>query len=124
MVTGLAALLAAGAFTGSAARASATAPAPASPAVFAPCSGCHSLQQGKTVFGPSLAGVSGRKAGSLPGYAYSKALKNSGITWNAATLDAWLTSPRKMVPGTRMPFMGIPDPAKRKAVVDFLLTLK
>ncbi len=76
------------------------------------------------MFGPSLAGVAGRKAGSVAGYAYSAALKSSGLTWNAATLDRWLTSPQKAVPGTRMPFAGIADPAKRKQVVDYLLSLK
>lgn len=74
--------------------------------------------------GPSLASVAGRKAGSLPGYTYSDALKASGLTWNEATLDKWLASPRETVPGTKMPFMGISDPARRKQVIDYLLTLK
>lgn len=95
----------------------------APPPVFAQCSGCHSIQPGRHVFGPSLAGVAGRRAGSVADYAYSQALKGSGLTWNAATLDRWLTAPQKLVPGTRMPFGGIPDKARRKAVIDFLLTL-
>ncbi len=99
-----------------------TAPRPAP--VFAPCASCHSIEPGKTVFGPSLAGISGRKAASLPGYAYSPALKSSRLTWNAATLDRWLRDPRKLVPGTKMPFGGIADAKTRKAVVDYLLTLK
>lgn len=97
---------------------------PARPAVFAQCAACHSTESGKNIFGPSLAGVSGRRAGSLPGYSYSDALKNSGLVWNAASLDRWLTSPQRTVPGTKMPFTGIADPAKRKQVVDYLLTLK
>lgn len=97
---------------------------PARPAAFAQCAACHSTEPGKTVFGPSLANVAGRRAGSLPGYAYSPALKSSGLTWNAATLDRWLTSPQRMVPGTKMPFAGIADATKRKQVVDYLLTLK
>lgn len=97
--------------------------APARPAAFAQCAGCHSTEPGKNVFGPSLAGISKRRAGSLPGYAYSPALKKSGITWNANTLDRWLTSPSKTVPGTRMPFGGVQDPATRKALVNYLLTL-
>ncbi len=97
--------------------------APARPAAFAQCAGCHSTEPGKNVFGPSLAGISKRRAGSLPGYAYSPALKKSGITWNAQTLDRWLTSPSKTVPGTRMPFGGVQDPAARKALVGYLLTL-
>lgn len=97
--------------------------APARPAAFAQCAGCHSTEPGKNLFGPSLAGVSKRRAGSLPGYAYSPALKKSGIAWNAQSLDRWLTSPQKAVPGTKMPLAGVPDPAARKALVSYLLTL-
>ncbi|MEZ5689931.1 MAG: c-type cytochrome [Caenibius sp.] len=97
---------------------------PARPAAFSQCTGCHSTEPGKALFGPSLAGVAGRRAGSLPGYTYSPALKASGLTWDAATLDKWLTSPRKAVPGTKMPFAGIADPAQRKQVVDYLMTLR
>lgn len=93
------------------------------PAAFAQCAGCHSTEPGKNLFGPSLAGISGRRAASLPGYAYSPALKKSGITWNAKSLDRWLTAPQKAVPGTRMPLGGVQDPATRKALVDYLLTI-
>ena len=96
---------------------------PPAPAAFAQCVACHTVQPGRNGFGPSLAGVAGRRAASLPGYAYSEALKKSGVTWNAATLDRWLKGPSKLVPGTRMPFGGIPDAAKRKQVVDYLLKL-
>ena len=74
--------------------------------------------------GPSLAGVAGRKAGSVPGFAYSDANKASGLTWDEKTLDTYLTNPMKMVPGTKMTFAGLPDPAQRKAVIDYLKTLK
>lgn len=94
------------------------------PPVFAQCASCHATEPGKTVFGPSLHGVGGRKAGSLPGYDYSPALKKSKITWNAATLDRWLAAPQKTVPGARMPFGGIQDPASRRALVTYLLSLK
>lgn len=93
------------------------------PAAFAVCAGCHSTQAGKTVFGPSLAGIGGRRAGTLEGYAYSPALKSSGLTWNAKTLDRWLTAPKKMVPGTKMPFNGIQDHATRDEVIAYLLKL-
>ena len=96
---------------------------PPAPAAFAQCAACHTVQPGRNGFGPSLAGVAGRRAASLPGYAYSEALKKSGLTWNAATLERWLKGPQKLVPGTRMPFGGIPDAAKRKQVVDYLLKL-
>lgn len=95
----------------------------ARPPAFAQCAGCHSTQAGKTLFGPSLAGVGGRRAGTLPGYAYSPALKASGLTWNAKTLDRWLASPKKTVPGTKMPFNGIQDPKSREQVIAYLLTL-
>jgi cytochrome c len=95
----------------------------ARPAAFAVCAGCHSTQAGKTVFGPSLAGIGGRRAGTLEGYAYSPALKSSGLTWNAKTLDRWLTAPKKMVPGTKMPFNGIQDRATRNQVIAYLLKL-
>lgn len=94
------------------------------PPAFAQCASCHSTELGKTVFAPSLYGVGGRKAGSLPGYDYSPALKNAKITWNAATLNRWLASPQKTVPGTRMPLGGIQDPATRRALVAYLLALK
>lgn len=96
----------------------------ARPPAFAQCASCHSVEPGKTVFGPSLHGVGGRKAGSLPGYDYSPALKKAKITWNAATLDRWLAAPQKVVPGTRMPFGGVQDPATRRALVTYLLSLK
>lgn len=73
---------------------------------------------------PSLAGVVGRKAGSIAGFAYSDANKASGLTWDEKTLDTYLTNPMKMVPGTKMTFAGIPDAAKRKEVIDYLKTLK
>jgi cytochrome c len=97
---------------------------PNRPPAFAQCLACHTTEHGRNGFGPSLAGVSGRQAGSLPGYGYSAALQSSGLIWNGVTLDRWLTSPQRTVPGTRMPFSGIADPAQRKQVVDYVLTLK
>ena len=97
---------------------------PAPPAAFAQCAACHSVEPGRTVFGPSLAGVAGRQAGAVPGYAYSPALAGSGLTWNAKTLDRWLAGPQRLVPGTKMPFGGMTNPAQRKQVVDYLMTLR
>ncbi len=94
------------------------------PPAFAQCMSCHSVEAGKNVVGPSLHGVVGRKAASLPGYAYSDALKASGLTWDKATLDKWLTSPAKLVPGTKMGFFGFTDAAKRKEVIDYLAKQK
>jgi cytochrome c len=94
------------------------------PPALAACTACHTLEAGKNGFGPSLFAVGGRKAASLPGYAYSDALKASGLTWDAATLDRWLSGPQKLVPGTRMPYAGVPDPKRRDDVVEFLMALK
>ena len=101
-----------------------TADAPAKPIAFAACATCHSVSAGQNGIGPSLAGVFGRKAASLPSFDYSAAMKASGKTWDEATLDSFLTSPMAAVPGTRMTYMGQSDPAKRKAVIDYLKTLK
>jgi cytochrome c len=96
----------------------------AAPADFAICAACHSTEAGKTLVGPSLAGIIGRKAGSVAGFAYSDGVKNLGITWDEASLDKWLTNPAAMAPGTKMTFPGYPEAEKRKAVIDYLKTLK
>lgn len=94
------------------------------PAAFAQCAVCHAVEAGKNGVGPSLAGVFGRKAGTVAGYTYTDANKNSGLTWDEATLDEYLTAPAKKVPGTKMTFAGYPDAAKRKEVIEYLKTLK
>ncbi|MFM5929392.1 MAG: c-type cytochrome, partial [Novosphingobium sp.] len=94
------------------------------PPEFTQCVSCHAIKPGVNAVGPTLFGVFGKKAGSVAGYAYSDANKNSGLTWDEATLDEYLTAPMKKVPGTKMAFAGIPDAAKRKAVIDFLKTVK
>jgi cytochrome c len=101
-----------------------TAAADKKPLAFAQCMSCHAVEPGKHGVGPSLAGVFGTKAGSVAGFSYSDANKNSGLTWDEATLDTYLTSPAKLVPGTKMTFVGMPDAAKRKEVIDYLKTLK
>ena len=72
--------------------------------VFRKCQACHSMEPGKTILGPSLAGIMGRKAGSDPGYNYSPSMKQANIVWDAKTLDAYLSDPQKVVPGNKMPF--------------------
>ena len=84
------------------------------------CAICHTVEPGKNKIGPSLYGVVGRKAGSVPGYDYSDANKKSGITWTEAELDKYLANPRQVVPGTKMLFVGLENPAERKAVIDYL----
>lgn len=94
------------------------------PPAFGICRSCHSIEKGQTIIGPSLVGVYGTKAGDIPGYDFSPALKASGLVWNDATLDKWLTNPVALVPGTRMGYAGQPDPAKRAAIIAYLKTLK
>lgn len=94
------------------------------PAAFGQCAACHAVEPGKHGVGPSLAGVFGTKAGDIAGYAFSDAMKASNLTWDEKTLDAYLTNPMKMVPGTKMTYAGMADAEKRKAVIDYMKTLK
>jgi len=93
------------------------------PQAFNQCTACHSTAPGKTIIGPSLAGVYGRKAGAVAGFQYSDAMKGSGLAWNTGNLDSFLANPAGKVPGTLMGFAGIKDAAQRKAVIDYLKTL-
>jgi cytochrome c len=88
--------------------------------VFAKCQVCHSIEAGVNKIGPSLHGVYGRKAGTLAGYNYTDAMKNSGFTWDEASLNTYLTNPRKVVPGTRMVFVGLPKEQDRLNVIAYL----
>jgi cytochrome c len=94
------------------------------PVAFAQCKTCHSVEPGKHGIGPSLHAIYGTKAGELAGFTFSAAMKNSGLTWDDATLDAYLTAPMKTIPGTKMSYAGLPDAAKRKEVIEYLKTLK
>ena len=87
------------------------------------CAVCHSLKPAPGKMGPPLAGIVGRKAGTLGGYAYSNALKASGITWTAETLDAYVKAPAKTVPGTKM-MLGAADAQQRAAVIQYLASVK
>ncbi len=88
--------------------------------VFRKCQACHSLEPGKNILGPSLAGIIGRKAGSEPGYNYSPAMKQTNIVWDAKTLDAYLSDPQKVVPGNKMPFPGLKTDHDRADVIAYL----
>ncbi len=88
---------------------------------FAVCSACHQVgPNAKNGVGPVLNGIVGRKAGSYPGFAYSPANKNSGLTWTVAELQKYLANPQKLVPGTKMPFPGLPDAAKVNNIIAYL----
>jgi cytochrome c len=86
--------------------------------VYARCQACHSLDVDRT--GPHHCGLFGRRAGSVPGFDYSEAMKRSGITWNAQTLERFLTNPAAMVPGTEMTYAGVRDPGERAALIAWL----
>ena len=85
------------------------------------CAACHSIDDND--LGPRHRGVVGRHAGSVADYSYSAALKASGLTWDEATLDRWLTNPSALVPGTKM-FFQIADPQGRADIIAYLKTLK
>lgn len=103
-----------------AAPAALTGDAAAGRQVFRKCQACHSLDAGKNGLGPSLAGIVGEKAAAVSGYNFSPAMKASNLTWDAATLDAYLTDPQKVVPGNKMPFPGLKTERERSAVIAFL----
>ncbi len=85
--------------------------------VYKTCGICHSFD--KNGQGPKHAGVFGRTAGTVPDYAYSPALKKSGIVWNEETLDKWLADPQALVPGTKM-FYALKKPQDRADVIEYL----
>jgi len=85
------------------------------------CSMCH-LDEGQGQ-GPNLKGVVGRKAGALPGFAFTSAMTGSNLVWTPANLDRLLQGPAKLVPGTTMP-MTVPSPEDRADLIAYLATLK
>ena len=90
---------------------------------FAKCGFCHAKGKGNGI-GPGLSGVIGRHAGSVSGFAYSEAMKNSNIVWDEKSLDAFITAPQTAVPGTTMPFPGLMDAGERNDLIAYLETLK
>ena len=94
-------------------------------AKFALCQACHSVVKGApNMIGPNLYGIFGRKAGSLPGFAYSDAMKAKGDwTWDAQHIDAWIAGPAKVIPGTKMTFVGLPSSQDRVDVIAYLRTV-
>lgn len=85
------------------------------------CRTCHVSKPGENRLGPSLAGVVGRKAGTSQNYAYSDAMKNSGLTWDEASLDKFIADPDALVQSNKMkPFNGVSDAAERAKIISFL----
>ncbi len=90
--------------------------------VFKKCKVCHATpgEAAKNMVGPVLNGIVGRKAGTYPGYNYSDAIKYSGLTWDEATLAAYLKDPRAKVPGTKMTFAGLSSATDIDNVIAYL----
>jgi len=91
--------------------------------VFRKCQACHSLEPGKNGIGPTLAGIMGAKAGHIANYNYSAAVKNSNLTWDIPTLDAYLADPQKKIPGNKMPFPGLKTDNERNSVIAFIASM-
>jgi cytochrome c len=93
--------------------------------LFMRCAACHdTADNGAPRTGPHLKGLVGRPMGGVADYKYSPGLKAKGQVWDEAQLNAWLTRPTAVVPGTTMAFIGMPDAAERKALIDYLRTVK
>lgn len=95
-------------------------------AVFAAqCAMCHSaVRNGAPILGPTLFGVVGRRAASVPGFTYSNAMKGETFVWSEDRLRAYLPQPKAMVPGTKMAFAGLKNPSQVDDLIAYLATLK
>jgi len=89
--------------------------------VFTQCRACHQIGEGaKTVVGPVLNGLFGRKAGTVEGYNYSAENKNSGITWDEATFSEYIKNPKAKIPGTKMTYPGLKDEQRIKDLIAYI----
>ena len=86
--------------------------------IYTRCEACHALGYNRT--GPKHCGVVGRKAGTVPGFDYSPAMRRSNLTWDEKTLDRFLANPPKVVPGTTMTYAGIADAQERADLIAYL----
>ena len=94
--------------------------------LFKECRKCHEVAPNQVKIGPSLAGIFGRRPGSVPAFGYSQDMidfGSSGAVWDETSLDRFLTKPRAMIAGTKMVFQGFRKPADREDVIAYLSTL-
>ncbi|MEZ5829583.1 MAG: cytochrome c family protein [Dongiaceae bacterium] len=88
---------------------------------FVVCKACHKIgESAKNAIGPVLNGVVGRQAGSIEGFNYSDAMKNSGITWDEANLTEYIKNPKAKVPGNKMAYAGVKDDTKVADIIAYL----
>jgi cytochrome c2 len=90
--------------------------------LFVKCVACHTVAAGQNRLGPSLAGVVGHKAASVPGFRYSPAMQRSGLVWTRENLDRYVAAPAAVVKGTFMTFQGVPDARDRADLIAYLAT--
>ena len=95
------------------------------PAAFGICSACHKVEKGApNTIGPNLWAIGNTKAGAVPGFNFSPAMKGSKVKWTRANLIAFIQEPQKTIPGNRMPFGGLKNPASAALIADYILSLK
>lgn len=88
------------------------------------CQSCHTINEGgRNTVGPNLYDTYGHPAARLQGFSYSRALSESGLVWDHDTLDAWIENPSRLVPGTRMSFVGLRDADDRRDVIAYLASM-
>jgi len=95
------------------------------PPIFGVCGTCHKTEKGApNGIGPNLWGIGNTKAGEVPGFAFSPAMKGSKVKWTKENLVAFIQQPQKTVPGTRMPYGGLKNPQAAAQIADYILSLK
>jgi cytochrome c len=88
------------------------------------CRTCHSVREGDNRLGPHMRGIIGRKAGSLPDYSYSSAMRGADFVWDEKNLERFIANPDETVPGNTMkPYGGLPSAESRAKLIAFLKTL-
>ena len=95
---------------------------PVGEAIYERCLACHAVERNRT--GPRHCGLAGRRAGSVPGFVYSEAMKRADIVWTTETLDGFLADPFAYLPGTSMGYDGVKDDRERAALIPWLLALE
>ena len=88
--------------------------------IFRKCKTCHFIDKEKNKIGPHLVGIFGRKAGSVEGYKYSKAMKAANVVWDEKTIDEYITKPKKFIPGNKMTFVGLRKEEDRADLIAYL----